>query len=232
MEYAYKTDIGLKREKNEDCCYVSDRFAIVADGMGGHNKGEVASSIVVEVLKDKLGNSKKISKDTLNKAIIAANRSVYSKAETDVSFKGMGSTVVCCAWDDKKILLGHIGDSRCYAIMQNGIFQLTDDHTLVHQLVVEGKLTEQEALEYPDQHVITRAVGTDANEKPDIKVIDKDDVQWLVLCSDGLSNYVKADSILACIEQSNEPQDAVDKLVELAKHGGGADNISVVVVRF
>ncbi len=232
MEYAYKTDIGLKREKNEDCCYANDRFAIVADGMGGHNKGEVASTMVVDVLKDKLGNSKKISKDVLNKAIIAANRSVYSKAEADISFKGMGTTVVCCAWDDKKILLGHVGDSRCYAVMQNGIFQLTDDHTLVHQLIVEGKLTEQEALDYPDQHVITRAVGTDANEKPDIKVIDKDDVQWLILCSDGLSNYVEPDSILACVEQSNSPQDAADKLVELAKCGGGADNISVVIIRF
>lgn len=232
MEIAFKTDIGIRRENNEDCCYANEKFAIVADGMGGHNKGEVASSMVVEILKEKLGNSKKISKDVLNKAIISANRSIYSKSEADISFKGMGTTVVCCAWDDKKITLGHIGDSRCYAVMQSGIFQLTDDHTLVHQLVVEGKLTEQEAQDYPDQHVITRAVGTDPNEKPDIKVIDRKDVQWLVLCSDGLSNYVDADSILACIEQSESSEGAAEKLVELAKCGGGADNISVVLVRF
>lgn len=232
MDFAYKTDIGQKRTKNEDSCFVNENFAVVADGMGGHNKGEVASQMVVDILKQKLNKAKKITKEILNKAIVEANRTVYSKAETDEKYKGMGTTVVCCAWDDKQILLGHIGDSRCYAVMQNGIFQLTDDHTLVQQLIDEGKLTSQEANEYPDKHVITRAVGTDANEKPDIKVIDRQNIQWLILCSDGLSNYVQPDSMLACTEQAKSPSDAAEQLVNMANSSGGEDNISVVVIRF
>lgn len=231
MEIACKTDVGLKREHNEDCCVIGQQFAVVADGMGGHNKGEVASRIVVDVLSENFQNAKNITKELVLDAVSKANRMVFAEASSNPECIGMGTTVVAAVWDDKKIIIGHIGDSRAYECTKTGIKLLTKDHTLVQQLVDEGKLTENEALIYPDKHVITRAVGTDSNESPDVTEIKRKKNQWLILCSDGLSNYVTDDEIKKCIEEHDDADKVAECLVEMANSGGGADNITVVAVK-
>lgn len=232
MQIVCKTDVGLMRTHNEDSCCTGENFAVVADGMGGHNKGEVASSMVVETLCEDFKKSGKKLSSVLKKAIVDANRKVYAKSVSSKEFSGMGTTVVACIWDDKKIALGHIGDSRCYKIDDLGIHCLTKDHTLVQKLLDEGKLTSKEAESYPDKHVITRAVGTDPNEEPDIIELDRKENQYLILCSDGLTGSVSDDLILSCVEQEEDAEKIAEKLIDLANAGGGADNITVVVIRF
>lgn len=233
MQIAYKTDTGKRRSHNEDCCFAGNGFAVLADGMGGHNKGEVASRMAVDILTESLSSSaKKHTKADLKKAIVTANKQIYAKSKTDETFAGMGTTVVACVWDEQKITIAYVGDSRCYEIAEHDIQLITKDHTLVQTLLDEGKITENEAADYPDKHIITRAVGTDANENPDMIEIERKEGQWLILCSDGLTNHVNADSILACTEKNAEPQVVADQLVDMANAGGGLDNITVIVIQF
>ena len=233
MQTAHKTDIGQKRSHNEDCCYVTQGLAVVADGMGGHNKGEVASRMVVDILKEKLsGPNAKCNKTKMKQAIVYANKQVYAKSKADDTCAGMGTTVVACTWDSEKVLIGYVGDSRCYEIYNHEIHLLTKDHTLVQTLLDEGKITGKEAENHPDKHIITRAVGTDEDEVPDVLEIDRKAQQWLILCSDGLTNHVSEDFILACVEKNAEPQKVVDELVNMANAGGGFDNITVIAIQF
>ena len=178
MQIVCKTDVGLTRTHNEDSCCTGENFAVIADGMGGHNKGEVASGMVVEILCENFKKGGKKLSYVLKKAIVDANRKVYAKSLSNEECSGMGTTVVACIWDNKKIALGHIGDSRAYKIDDSGIHCLTKDHTLVQKLLDEGKLTTKEAESYPDKHVITRAVGTDPNEEPDIIELNRTENQY------------------------------------------------------
>lgn len=231
MQIACKTDVGLVREHNEDCCVIGEHFAIVADGMGGHNKGEVASGIASDVLSEKFSNAESVGKELLVKAVEEANSCVYKEALSNPDCAGMGTTVVAAVWDDKKVIIGHIGDSRAYEVSKNGITLLTKDHTLVQALIDDGKLTLKEAENYPDRHVITRAVGTDPVESPDVVEIKRKKNHWLVLCSDGLTNHVTEAEIKECIEKTDDADKAVETLVDMANSGGGTDNITVAVVR-
>jgi len=231
MQIACKTDVGLMREHNEDCCVIGENFAVVADGMGGHNKGEVASQMTVDVLYEKLHGVKQITTELVCDAVSEANRAVYEESVSNPECNGMGTTVVVAVWDDKKVIVGHIGDSRAYEIVKSEIKLLTKDHTLVQELIDEGKLNEEDAEAYPDKHVITRAVGTDLVESPDVQELKRRKNQWLILCSDGLSNYVNEDMIKECVEKYNDADKITESLIEMANTGGGADNITVVAVQ-
>lgn len=231
MQIACKTDVGLIREHNEDCCVIGENFAVVADGMGGHNRGEVASQMTVDVLYEKLHGVKQITADLVCNAVSEANKAVYEESVSNPECNGMGTTVVVAAWDDKKVIVGHIGDSRAYEIVKSEIKLLTKDHTLVQELINEGKLTEEDAEAYPDKHVITRAVGTDPVESPDIQELKRRKNQWLILCSDGLSNFVNEDMIKECVEKYNDADKITESLIEMANTGGGADNVTVVAVQ-
>ncbi|MBQ7040129.1 MAG: Stp1/IreP family PP2C-type Ser/Thr phosphatase [Clostridia bacterium] len=230
MQIACKTDVGLLRDHNEDCCAIGENFAIVADGMGGHNKGEVASQVVTDALTECFSKAETISVELIKTAIKEANRAVYAESVSKPECSGMGTTVVAALWDDKKIVIGHIGDSRIYEVTKTGIKLLTKDHTLVQQLLDEGKINEEEALTYPDKHVITRAVGTDAEETPDVLELRRKKNQWIVLCSDGLSNYVNEKQIKECVNKYKDADKITEVLVEMANNGGGADNITAVAV--
>lgn len=233
MQYAAKTDIGQKRKNNEDNCYACENFAVVADGMGGHNKGEVASKMTVDAIKKALkASSDKCSAEVLKIAIKDANRQVYAKSVSNASYNGMGTTVVACCWDDEKIIVANIGDSRCYEITEQGIHLVTKDHTLVQKLLDAGNITEKEAEDYPDKHVITKALGTVAEEEPDMFELTRKQGQILILCSDGLSNLVSPDEMLACVQEEKNAAKAAKCLVDMANNGGGLDNITAVVVRF
>lgn len=231
MQIACKTDVGLMREHNEDACVIGEYFAVVADGMGGHNKGEVASQMVIDTLYEKFSNAKAVGKELVTDAVSEANKIAYAESVSNPDCAGMGTTVVAAVWDDKKVVIGYVGDSRAYEVTKNDITLLTKDHTLVQQLIDEGKLTPEEAEEYPDRHVITRAVGTDPTESPDIIEIKRKKNHWLVLCSDGLSNHVSDNEIKECIDKTEDAEKVAETLVDMANSGGGTDNITVAVIR-
>lgn len=235
------TDVGLIRENNQDSMFVSKNkdfpLFIIADGMGGHNSGEVASSMAVDLVKEnlifhkeKLVNDKNI-KNLLESAILDANKKIYNKSKENEIYNKMGTTVILAYINKSKIYLAHVGDSRAY-IVGEGIEQITEDHSLVNELVKNGSITKEEALHHPQKNMITRAVGTSDSLDIDIYVLPYKKEDILVLCSDGLSNMVVEEELLNTFKGEDDMCIAVDKLVLKAKENGGKDNISVIAVKF
>jgi len=238
---AVRSEIGRVRELNEDYAFLSEQFqnglllAIVADGMGGHLAGEVASKTAVEAIKEELlpliTQDLTIDeyKDTLEKAIFAANQSVYSKSKNDDGYKGMGTTIVAAIISSDWVVLAHIGDSRAYLLGED-IKQLTSDHSLVNELFQNGQISEEEALVHPQKNILTRALGTDIDVKVDITQVDWNKGESLILCSDGLTNLV-SDNLLfeVVLGNGSKIEEKIDKLVFLANEAGGDDNISIIL---
>lgn len=228
------TDVGRARERNEDSYYAGEYVFAVADGLGGHNAGDVASRLAVEPLAafdraveglpdDRLA-------DALAKAVDAANKAVYQRAQNDAKVRGMGTTLTAVAIANGSAHLAHVGDSRCYLVRAGEISQLSSDHTLVARMVEEGKLTPEQAETHPQRSILTRALGAE----PDIDV-DTLEIQLLpgdrlVLCSDGLSSVIGDEQILATLADSKGLKEACKRLIDLANERGGPDNITVVVV--
>lgn len=224
------TNIGKVRKVNEDCFYVSENFALVSDGMGGHNKGEVASGLLVKALSESLKGN--ITKDEVIKAVSDANSIVINRSKESPDFEGMGATLVFACWNDYDVLIGNVGDSRCYHITHSDIVQVTKDHSLVQRMIDNGQLTEEEAKNSDKKHIIYRAMGTNEDETPDVfeLKVNKNDV--LLLCSDGLSNMIENREIMEIVKNENDPDVISEKLVKKANEKGGTDNITVVAVMF
>ena len=224
--------IGKVRSRNEDSLIVGSGYAVVADGMGGHSKGDVASLMAVSAIKKKLENSKiKDSKKLLKAAVEAANTEIFEYAVKN-SYEGdMGTTVVACLWDEKTVTVANVGDSRCYCISNGKIDRVTKDHSLVQQLVDRGEITPEEAETRTDKNVILRAVGCERDVSVDIFVREIKDNDIYFLCSDGMSNLVKEDEIIDGIS-GDDLQKSLEKLVALANSRGGSDNITVAAVKF
>lgn len=228
------TDIGNKRKVNEDYVdyYEGDLFSIyvVADGMGGHNAGEIASRRAVEgiikFIKENLneGNKDKILKE----AILKVNHDIYIESLKSDEYSGMGTTVTACFIMDKIIQIANIGDSSCYLIRDDIIKKITKDHSLVQELIDSGTITEDEAENYPHRNVITRAVGTYNNVLVDIFNINEE-FDYLLLCSDGLTNELKSTDILNTFVNNKSVEDVCKRLVLLAKNNGGKDNITALI---
>lgn len=242
MEVASKTDKGKIRVKNEDSLYIDvkdKRLLIIADGMGGHNAGEVASKIAVDTVEQYLNTilhsdyELKVEriKDILMDAISAANGEIYRQSLKEASLRGMGTTIIIVLIIDNKMHIGHVGDSRGYLIRDGHIEQITEDHTLVTELVKNGTITELEAMNHPKRNVITRALGTDISSKIDYigKDLQKDDI--IILCTDGLSDMIKNYEIKDIITDSPDLQSGCDELVDLANLKGGFDNITLIAAR-
>lgn len=239
------TDVGRKRRENEDRFLVSEEhgFAILADGMGGRNHGEVASQMVVDALGSALLNDLPPSYERLERAergaflvnqldewIRRANRSVWEKAQADERYREMGTTVVVLTALPGAIVLGHIGDSRCYRWSQHhGFTQLTEDHSLVQSQIDEGVLTEEEARESAQRNIITRAVGTAEKVKPDIKQYATRPGERFLLCSDGLSDMIEDAELEEILATPGELGALAKRLVDRANDEGGADNITVIL---
>lgn len=224
--------IGRVRNRNEDSLIVGSGYAVVADGMGGHSKGDVASLMAVSAIKKAIEHSKeKDDAKILKNAVETANSEIYEYA-IENNFKGdMGTTVVACLWHDDTITVANVGDSRCYCISNNSVEKVTKDHSLVQQLVDIGEITEEEAEQRTDKNVILRAVGCDRDVCSDIfqRKINNGDIY--LLCSDGMSNLVRADEFVG-IAADDDLQKALEKLVALANSRGGSDNITVAAVKF
>lgn len=231
-----KTDLGNIRSLNEDYFefYENKDFKIyvVADGMGGHNAGEVASKTAGEALVEYIKNNYKNGKDKelLRSAIEYANKQVYDLAYKDSTYNGMGTTVVACYITEEFIQVANVGDSACFGIKDKEIYKITKDHSLVQELLDSGSISKEEAENHPNKNIITRAIGTD--KKVDIDIFDIDKLQYnlFLLCTDGLTNEVSLDEISKELAKDGDLQNICENLVSLAKKNGGRDNITVMLV--
>jgi PPM family protein phosphatase len=226
--YAGRTDTGRKRRRNEDAYVIAPPLFAVADGMGGAQAGEVASKLAAAALED-TDPGRLTGPERVASLIQEANRRVHERANIDPSTSGMGTTMTVALVEDGGVVIGHVGDSRAYLVREGRIEQLTEDHSLVNELLKSGKLSPEEADTHPQRSVITRAVGTDPDVDVDSFVVDAREGDVFLICSDGLTDMVADDDILAVVEQNHANLDTVTKqLVAAANRGGGEDNITVV----
>ncbi len=238
MKVSSATSVGCIRPLNEDAYFVSEPdsgavLAVVADGMGGHNAGEIASGEAVGIIqKDVLGKSGKAAKDVLIKAITDANREIYEMSIQKSKLSGMGTTITACLADENSVTAVQVGDSRLYLIRKDAITQITKDHSLVEMLVESGSITKEEAKYHPHRNVITRAVGTDREVEADVYEFPTEPGDILLLCSDGLVNMVEDEKILSIIKEKESLDDAANTLVLEAEHAGGTDNITVILIGY
>jgi protein phosphatase len=229
--YAVASDTGRRRRRNEDNYVVAPPLFAVADGMGGAQAGEVASSLAASALEggisDDLGGAERVTA-----LIEEANRRIFDRASTDPSASGMGTTMTVALVEGASVVIGHVGDSRAYLVRGDSMEQLTEDHSLVNELVKSGKLSEEEAQIHPQRSVITRAVGTDPEVEVDAFTIEAEDGDVFLLCSDGLTDMVSDVDILELVDRNRDDlEKAVQSLVRFANKEGGEDNITAVAFR-
>lgn len=236
-----KSDKGKVRENNQDYFYISNsldevQLYILADGMGGYNGGEIASSLAVQTAKNYIENNfKEIEKDKdsiiqlLGSSMEYANMVVYEKSKENPELQGMGTTLEICLIYNNKVYIGHVGDSRIYRIRKQFIRKLTQDHSYVQKLVKEGTITNEQAAHHPQKNMLMKALGCNAFVEPDVMVKGflKDDI--LIICSDGLTNLVDQETIFEMASKNIEQ--ATKDLVKLANDRGGYDNITVVIIK-
>lgn len=228
MKAAGRTDRGKVREINEDTFGYHDNLFVVADGMGGHQAGEVASAIAVEtILKaDLTGDPKSV----LQKTMAAANQAILKEAGHDKELSGMGTTVAVLYVNKERAYVTNIGDSRVYYLSGNNLKQLTHDHSLVYELVKSGEITVEEAKTHPQRNILTRALGS--NEMLETEIIEIEVAQGdkFLLCSDGLTNSIPEALIKELMSSGEEPETIVDQMINSANKLGGSDNITVILV--
>jgi serine/threonine protein phosphatase PrpC len=229
--YAVASDTGRRRRRNEDNYVVAPPLFAVADGMGGAQAGEVASRLAASALEG--GDSDGLDgPERIDALIQEANRRIYDRASTDPAASGMGTTMTVALVDGMTVAIGHVGDSRAYLVRGEQMEQLTEDHSLVNELLKSGRLSEEEAHVHPQRSVITRAVGTDPDVDVDGFTIEAEEGDVFLLCSDGLTDMVSDEEILELVHEHRDDLDkAVKSLVTAANRGGGEDNITAVAFR-
>jgi len=221
------TDPGRTRRHNEDAYVIEPPLFAIADGMGGAQAGEVASRLATAALKEAGADGG--GEQRIADLIQEANRRVYDRSSSDPNTSGMGTTITVALVEDDRVSFGHVGDSRAYLIRKARMEQLTEDHSLVNELLKTGKLSREEAETHPQRSVITRALGTDPDVDVDTFSVQAETGDLFLLCSDGLTDMVPEDSILEVVERHREDIDgALRALVKAANRGGGQDNITVV----
>lgn len=231
------SDVGLRRRNNEDAFAVVPELGlcVLADGMGGHTAGQVASRLAVEAVEQAirmLEEGPASLSEKLRYALSAANRSVHGTSQERPDCAGMGTTLVALLADGQRAALAHVGDSRAYLVRRGRIRPLTDDHSIVGELLRRREITLDDAREHPHRHVLTRAVGVRASVEPDLAEITPADGDLFVLCSDGLTNHVEDQEIPKVLAEEEDLEKAAQALVDMANQRGGEDNITVVVARF
>jgi len=224
---ASRSDVGRLRPGNEDAFLVVDdmQLVAVADGMGGHQGGEVASATAIDTFRTSMTRG-----DSIERAITAANDAVVSQAATDLALRGMGTTITAGMVADGALRIGHVGDSRAYLLRAGELRQLTTDHSVVAELIAAGELTEDQALIDPRRAMITRALGIDATVEVDVFDVDLEPGDRILLCSDGLTTMIRDNAIAEILASEDDRERAADELVNAANIAGGADNITVVIV--
>ena len=233
--YATATDTGLVRETNQDAMFVDDSLALVADGMGGHAAGDVAAVMASEIVRDLFHADSTV--EGLYEAIEAANLAIIADAQEHPDRFGMGTTVIAVGLthDSAGVIsptLFNVGDSRAYQLRDGAVRQLSEDHSVAEEWVRMGRLTPEEAITHPRRHQLTRALGVEDSLEIDVSSIIAMPGDRILLCSDGLSNELSVDSLAKLASAPKSLEDAANELVTAAKHSGGRDNISVVLLEF
>jgi len=239
-----RTDIGLVRKVNEDSFLceklegVSKAYLyIVADGMGGHNAGEIASSMAVDLvaahIKQNCGmlEDGKGAQELIRSAVQKANRIVFEASISQSSYSGMGTTLSMALIIDRILYVAHVGDSRIYLVRKSNIKKLTEDHSLVAELLKTGSIKPEEASNHPQRNVITRALGTESTIEVDVFQWELEWDDYIIICTDGLSNMVSEEEMLSSINNSKDINEACDLLIDRAKEKGGFDNITVIIIQ-
>ena len=240
MRFKSGTDIGLKRDENQDavrCEYFGHNvLAVVCDGMGGEKAGKEASTVAMEEFFQRFsdGYSESLDDEEIRKLLIssvsAANSVIYTKAKLDFNNFGMGTTCVAAFVTGKSAFIANVGDSRAYLVVENeGVFRITTDHNVASLLYEQGRITEEEMENHPQKHMLVRAVGVEKTVQTDTFIIDYEDRISLLLCSDGLSGYCTDDEIYDVIMNSDFDS-VTEELINLALSKGGRDNVTVAVI--
>jgi protein phosphatase len=227
VEIGAQTDVGRARELNEDGYVIEEPLFAVADGMGGHRAGEVASRMALETIAE-------VSPDggahSIAERVKAANRVVHQRSAEDRELEGMGTTLTALWMDGAEARIAHVGDSRAYLLRDGELKMLTRDHTLVQRMVDEGKISPEEAEVHPQRSILTRALGVDEDVDVDDLTVEVTDGDRIMLCTDGLTSMIAEDRISEILREHEDPQAAADALVDAANEAGGQDNITVVVI--
>ncbi|MCL2766822.1 MAG: Stp1/IreP family PP2C-type Ser/Thr phosphatase [Peptococcaceae bacterium] len=237
MKWAQITDKGLTREFNEDNLLITPEIGAlaVADGMGGHQGGRIASKLALKTFEQELtrmlrhaGEFPKVLQD----AVKMANSAVYAHAYEKPELKGMGTTITACVQHDRQLFIAHVGDSRAYLLRQGNIRQMTRDHSLVQELMQKDVINEEQARSHPQRHLLTRALGAEPFVEVDNYQINLLPGDQLLLCTDGLTRYLQPPELLEVLMQGMDPERSLEALLNKALKAGGADNITMVLACF
>lgn len=244
MSSVGRCEKGMCRDTNEDAIFIFNttygclpNLYIVADGMGGHNAGEIASTFSIQFFCEYIHENRMNVLvdnyefiDMIKKGILYANNRIYDKAKCDDKLEGMGTTFIVASISNNTLFVENVGDSRLYLIRDREMIQITVDHTYVMEMLKSGNLTEEELFNHPKKNVITRAVGTQQDVNVDTFEIELHDNDIIMMCSDGLTNMIKEDEIKNIILENNDIQDAITVLLKRADENGGLDNISIILI--
>lgn len=240
-----KVDIGKKRKRNEDSVFVSNtpigvlpNLYIVADGMGGHKGGAIASKLAIDAFCAYIEAHKKIKIHTedellmlLKRGMQHANHVIFTKSHENPEWQGMGTTITLCTVVQHCAYVAHVGDTRFYALNRDGMEQITVDHSLVQEMHDQGYISKSDMKEHPQRHVITRAVGTYEQVKIDTLKHSLEDVEYILLCSDGLTTMVRDEMIHRVVYTKGQLEESLDELIAYANREGGVDNIAVIIAK-
>lgn len=233
------SDIGLVRNHNEDACKLleQEHFFVLADGMGGHQAGEVASREAVEQLcrlfqqqTHSYPKNKEEAKQLISRLIQEVNQRIYRMGRQISELRGMGTTLCCTLFHPEGLIYGYVGDSRIYLFRQRQLHQLTQDHSLLQELIDLGQLSEEQAGGFLYKNIITKAIGTEPTVEPTVRDISLEPGDQILMCSDGLTDMISPEEIRAILNQF-DPEESAKKLVYRAKQKGGYDNITVILVK-
>ena len=227
ISFGSRTDIGYVRDHNEDSLIIIPPLFAVADGMGGHEAGEIASEITVNTLAELAPSH--LDAEGLTAAVEAANYNVMKAPRQGIGRDGMGTTLTAAMLEGERLLIAQVGDSRAYLLHKGHLQQITRDHSLMADLIEAGQITPEEARVHPTRSVITRAIGSDIHMRPDIYELNVDAGDRILLCSDGLSSMISNNAIESIMRRQSDAQHCADELVTAALENGGADNVTVVV---
>jgi serine/threonine protein phosphatase PrpC len=242
MKAVFQTDVGKLRPHNEDNGGIfvnkdGDYLAIVADGMGGHRAGDVASEMTITQLKTfweqtEHISSPEVAEKWLKEHVMKVNELLFQHSLSNDECQGMGTTLVTAICTKQFVTIGHIGDSRCYLLNVNGFQQMTEDHSLVNELVKTGQISKEDAEHHPRKNVLLRALGTEKTIQLDVKTVTVEEGDVLLLCSDGLSNKVSEQTMVDVLTSEQPLEAKAQTLINLANEYGGEDNITLAIVQF
>lgn len=239
MKISVHSNIGRKRSTNQDYAeYFKNQhhqiLLILCDGVGGHQAGDVASRLTTEYLGEKFKNiSERFTVESFKQWLISeieeVNHYIYDYSKSEPHLEGMGTTLVAASVIDDQLIVGHVGDSRAYSYQENTLKQITEDHSLVNVLIKTGEITEEEGARHPGRNVVIQSIGGTDSVTSEIKVMDVAEVDFVLLCSDGLSNMLSQEQLTVLFQEHRFEPDFAELLIKAANEAGGTDNITVII---